>query len=186
MTDGPVLVLHEGWGRTGDMDHVVDRLASLGLTAIAPDLFASRPAWRAGPMAVATLSTGSGEVFDRADLVFRTHQPSAVLGLSLGAAIALRRSWPVPVVAAYGHVPRRVSAKGPILGVYGTADRLLASSGRRLARLDRADVRWFEGAGHSFLAVTGVPSLGKAVGPHPIAEEAWKVIAGFLQIAEVL
>lgn len=167
------------------MDGVIERLSRHGLTAVAPDLFGSRPAWRAATTAVASLPSGHGTAFERADFAYRTYEPSAVVGLSLGAAIALRREWPVPLVAAYGHVPRRIRALGPILGVYGTADRLLLPSGRRLAANGRAEVRWYDGAGHSFLAVDSVPTLGRAVGPHPSAVEAWEAITRFLTTAVV-
>lgn len=108
---------------------------------------------------------------------------ASVVGLSLGAAIALRIPTALPVVAAYGHVPREVAATGPVLGVFGGADILLRRSGRRLERCPTADVRWLEGAGHSFLVdpSIGVPARIPGVGPHPGAGEAWQIIEGFVE-----
>lgn len=174
-----VLVLHEGWGRRG-VDPIVDRLEDAGFGAHVPDLFASRTAWMAAPIAASLLGTGRGQAFETADQAYAQVGPAAVIGLSLGAAIAVRRAWAVPIVAAYGHVPRRLALRAPTLGVYGTADRALLASGRRLER--QADVRWYEGAGHSFLS-TDVPRIGSLVGPHPAAEQAWADIVEFLSRA---
>ncbi|MFP5333324.1 MAG: dienelactone hydrolase family protein [Acidimicrobiia bacterium] len=174
-----VLVLHEGWGRPS-VDHIVDRLERDGFGAHAPDLFAPRSAWLAAPIAASLLGIGRGQAFQVADQAYEQVSPAAVIGLSLGAAMAVRRAWPVPIVAAYGHVHRRLALRAPALGVYGTADRTLLASGRRLER--QADVRWYDGAGHSFLS-THVPRIGSLVGPHPAAEQAWSDIVEFLSRA---
>lgn len=112
----------------------------------------------------------------------RRRGPAAVLGLSLGAAIALRLRFDGPLVVAYGHVPRRILASGPTFGVYGSNDRLTARSGRRLERSARAAVVWVEGAGHSFLVdpTVGLPLSLPGFGPHPGATEAWAAIDDFL------
>lgn len=126
-----------------------------------------------------------GSMFDvarRAVDDARRRGPTGVLGLSLGAAIALRTRFDGPLVAAYGHVPRRILAGGPTLGVYGTNDRLTARSGRRLEQSGGAEVVWVEGAGHSFLVdpTVGLPLALPGFGAHPGATEAWAAIDGFL------
>ena len=162
-----------------------DRIAAHGWRVVAPDLFDG--ASRLGSLFAlpARLARCEGRVFDiAAEAIGEESQrgPSAVIGLSLGAAVALRLPLQVPVVAAYGHVPRGIRATGPILGVYGTGDPLVARSGRRLQLHPHADVRWFEGAGHSFLVdpEVGLPMRLPGFGPHPAAELAWSDIVAFL------
>ena len=179
-----VLVLHEGWGRTDDIASVARRFERRGFGVVAPDLFGGLPPVRALGTVVRQLRASAGPMFDivRRELDRLESTPSVVLGLSLGAAIVLRSPTNVPIVAAYGHVPRQIAATGPILGVFGRADRPLRPSGRRLERCSAADVRWFDGAGHSFLvdSSVGLPVWIPGGGPHPSAADAWPMIEDFV------
>ncbi|MEX2654711.1 MAG: dienelactone hydrolase family protein [Acidimicrobiia bacterium] len=184
-SEAPLLVLHEGWGRSADIDSVVDRFSHRGYTVTAPDLFEGSSPLRAFAPALVQLRTGRGSIFDVARSAldsFGSSRPVAVLGLSLGAAVALRMDIDGPVVAAYGHVPRKVAARGPILGIFGSADFALTRSAALLATHPNADVRTFDGAGHSFLIdpSVGVPWKIPSVGPHPAASQAWEAICEFL------
>lgn len=183
-SDRTVVVLHEGWGRTADIASVGRRFETRGFQVIAPDLFDGMPPRGALRAVVPQLRRRSGPMFDIARRALDGLPSSAVvLGLSLGAAIALRVPTALPVIAAYGHVPHEVAATGPVLGVFGRADLPLRRSGRRLERRRNADVRWFDGAGHSFLvdASIGVPARIRGVGPHPSAAAAWSVIEDFVE-----
>lgn len=180
--EGHVLLLHEGWGRHVGIDGIVDRLTALGHRVLAPDLFAGRPRARTFAALPHHLRTASGPMVEAvrsmvSDLSGKG--PLAIVGLSLGAAIALRLDTDVPVVAAYGHAPRRLRCTGPVLAVYGTADRPLRTSGRRL---EAAGVRvlWVEGAGHSFLLDGDLPFRLPGFGPHPGSAGTWDAIVAFL------
>lgn len=185
-----VIVLHEGWGCTDDIVSVVRRFEDRGFGVLVPDLFGGIPAGRALVAVPGQLRAGGGPMFDAARQAFDGigSTPAAVVGLSLGAAIALRIRTRLPVVAAYGHVPRQVEASGPILGVFGRADLPLRRSGRRLEACPTADVRWFDGAGHSFLVDprVGIPVRFPGVGPHRTAADAWSLIEAFVDRHTVL
>ena len=183
-SDRTVVVLHEGWGRTEDIASVARRFEACGFRVVAPDLFDGVSVGRSLRTVIRQLRTGRGPMFDVARHALEGLRPASasVVGLSLGAAIVLRIPTALPVVAAYGHVPREIAATGPVLGVFGQADLFLRRSGRRLERCPTADVRWFEGAGHSFLVdpSIGVPARILRVGPHPAADVAWPMIEAFV------
>ena len=183
MSDRQVLLLHEGWGRHVGIDGIVDRLTARGFRVAAPDLFAgrSRVATLAGlPLRLRTMSGPMLDDVRSTAAILAGRGPLSVVGLSLGAAIALRLDVEAPVVAAYGHAPREPACRGPILGVYGTADGLLRASGRRLEAAG-AEVLWIEGARHSFLLDATRPGRCGRWGRHTAASATWDAIGDFLE-----
>jgi carboxymethylenebutenolidase len=196
-----VVVIHEIFGRTPEIERVVDRFAAAGYAAVAPDLFhrgkfaCLRDVFRAmrsgdgvpaqqGRNARAWLSEQAGIAPEHVGLI----------GFCFGGGYALSagRGWGA-VSANYAHLPspKAMERIGPVIACYGARDRTLAKAPDQLrARLasmghDASEVHVFE-AGHSFLT-DGKPRLIQKMmpmgfGDYPEArDEAWTKIFAFFE-----
>ncbi len=192
---GPgVVVLHEAWGLTPDIEWAAERLAGYGYVAFAPDL---KPVMGGTLGALAQVVAGRGPLVDRVaavlDLVGERPEVEAgdrlgVVGFSMGAALGLVVS-DHPRVAVlglnYGLVPPRArDLNTPLVASFGGHDRLLPRSGTALRGLAvvssiEHDIEVYPGVGHSFMtpvdahhpaAVRRVLSMGYA--PQS-ADHAW-------------
>lgn len=193
-----VLVLHEAWGLTPDIEWAASKIASLGYVAVAPDLTSAMGGTVA---ALRQIIKGEGPLIESAvnavDSVLRLPQvdeaPPGVVGFSMGAALALlvagRR--PLGMVGMnYGMVPPGMTRglRTPVVASFGSADRLLLRQDRPLRRrLARSghDIKVYQRAGHSFMTpqdhhrpITRA-LFGLAFAP-AAAEDAWKRLAVFM------
>jgi len=196
-----VVVIHEIFGRQPEIDRVVERFARAGYAAVAPDLFhrgrlaCLRDVFRAA-------KTGEGVAVEqgrnaRAWLCGEAKLDEARVGLigfcfGGGYALMAGAGWGA-VSTNYGVVPeaevmRRV---GPVIGCYGSRDRVMARSPARLReRLaevghEPAEVHVLD-AGHSFLTDRDfgwhnrLLAPGMALGDYPEARaEGWRHIFAF-------
>ena len=194
-----VVVIHELFGRTPEIDRAVERLAGAGYAAVAPDLFhrgrvaCLRDIYRA-------MKTGDGVPAQqgrnaRAWLTDKTGIAPAHIGLigfcfGGGYALTAGAGW-AAVSANYGHLPSTAAMRGlgPLIACYGARDKTLAKAPdalrRRLTAMghDDSEVHVFD-AGHSFLTDGSGRLLQRALpmgfGDYPQArEEAWKTIFAF-------
>lgn len=197
-----VVVIHEIFGRQPEIDRVVERFATAGYAAVAPDLFhrgkfaCLRDIFRA-------MKTGDGVPVRqgrnaRAWLCREAGiEPSDVglIGFCFGGGYALLAGagWGA-VSANYGTVPAESAMRGigPVIACYGERDRVMKGEPEKLrarlaavGRRDDSEVHVFD-AGHSFLT-DGEPHLVQRIlpmgfGEYPEArEEAWRRIFAFFE-----
>ncbi|MGH7815343.1 MAG: dienelactone hydrolase family protein [Candidatus Binataceae bacterium] len=201
-----VIVIHEIFGLNNDIKRITGRIADLGYVALAPHLY-DRPGTRLLCIArtMMALSRGQGDAF--ADLeaarVFLQQQPNVdssrigVIGFCMGGGFALLFAVRAPMKAAatfYGDVPKTkdgLNGVCPVLGGYGTRDRMFAANGRRLEKMltemgVEHDIKIYDGAGHSFMSQnTGLMATIGRIGPMHVgynpaaAEDSWKRIEVF-------
>lgn len=176
--DGPapaVVVVHEAFGLTDDIRHIVDEFAGRGFHAVAPDLMSYGARVRCLVTVTRALSSGQGRPFAEIDasrqwLAEREDCTGAVgiAGFCLGGAFALlmaNQGFGVSAVN-YGRLPKRLDAavQGacPVVASYGAQDATLRGAALTLAgALQKAgveyDVKEYPEAGHSFLNHSSVP-----------------------------
>jgi carboxymethylenebutenolidase len=174
---GPgVLVLHSWWGLTPGVKRIVERLADLGYTALAPDLCggevpvdadaAQRLLVESDPNVTADLILKSASALRS---VAVDDAPIAVVGYSMGASWALWLATRAPaevsaVVVHYGsQTIDFVDLTAPVLGHFAEHDPLVSDDERvelqsHLLLLDKhVEFHHYEGTSHWF-AEPGVES----------------------------
>jgi carboxymethylenebutenolidase len=197
-----IVVIHEIFGRAPDIDRVVDRFASRGYAAVAPDLF------HEGALACirkVMSAASSGEEVAPVRQARRARQwlceqaglsvpQVGIIGFCFGGGFALVAGggW-AAVSTNYGDVPKTEGMRGigPVIGCYGGRDLPFRKTGalltERLAPLGVVpEVHTFPEAGHAFLTEGYHPIAGFFLGPilHPgydpvAAPEAWAKIEAF-------
>ena len=207
--EGPwpgLVLVHELFGLDDEMRRHADRLASMGVLVLAPDLMARGRRVVCLARTMVALQRGRGQAFDdidgaRAALASdpRCTGSVGVIGFCMGGGFALllagRPGWDV-AVANYGVVPDAKALDGacPVVASYGGRDRYLAGAADRLegALTKRGvvhDVKEYPAAGHGFLNVTHtapwflapVTRFVLRAGPEPAsAQDAWRRIGSFL------
>jgi carboxymethylenebutenolidase len=141
--NGPgVVVIHEWWGLVDHIKAVVDRFASEGFVAMAPDLFhgeATRLRDRAGSlMMMMSIDEAerdlAGAIFSVLDNPATSSRKIGVIGFSMGGALALQAATKSPAVGGcvvfYGlhpnvH-PNLARLEAPVLGLYAERDRTIS------------------------------------------------------------
>ncbi len=194
---GPaVVVIQEWWGLTDWVKASSDRIAAMGYVAIAPDLYRGQVA--IDPELAHELMRGLPD--DRAIRDIRaasTYVRSAggggakrvgVIGFCMGGRLALLSSLDKgpfdAVVVCYGSPvtdPARLKTlRGPVLGIYGGADRGLGTdqTDALAAGLKKAgkkgEVIVYPGAQHGFLNDSRPAQYDSTSAP-----KAWEKITGF-------
>jgi carboxymethylenebutenolidase len=194
-----VVVIHEIFGRQPEIDRVVERFASAGYAAVAPDLMARGKAAclvdifrtaRSGDGVAAQQSRNA-----RAWLCEKTGiavERVGLIGFCFGGGFALSAGagWGA-VSANYGHLPSTQAMRGigPLVACYGGRDKTLKKAPAELrARLaamgdERSEVHVFD-AGHSFLTDAPLRLVQKftpmGFGEYPEARaEGWETIFAF-------
>ena len=177
-----IVVVHEIFGRSPEIDGVVDRFAAQGYAAVAPVLFKSLLNPVCIRRTMLTMSTGAGPFVDRirgarAWLCQETglqEDQIGLIGFCLGGGFALASGsgW-AAVSTNYGDVPKGDVMKGigPVIGCYGGRDVPFAKTGQKLERALAplgVEVRThtYPTAGHAFLTD----------GHHPVAEALFRPI----------
>lgn len=177
--DGPfpgVLVVHELYGLDINAREKVERFASEGYVALAPDLYSAAGRFCMIRTLMASIR-GKGEAFDylrsaRSWLADRDDvdpRNVGVAGFCMGGGFAVFLATDPEVKAAapfYGWVPRRTSKLGPlcpVVGGWGGKDVIYRRSADRLgAHLDAIgtpfDIAMYDDAGHAFMNVEGDPA----------------------------
>ncbi|AFT71603.1 Dienelactone hydrolase family [Alloalcanivorax dieselolei B5] len=166
-----IIVIHDIFGFTPDLQRIAERLASAGYPVLAPDLYD-----QAGGKASCVVRTlrdherGRGFAFQQLETCrqWLLQQRDAevtkvgVMGFCMGGRFALlfAARAPIQVVAPfYGGVPKKAeSLHGicPVVGGWGRKDLIYGNHGDRLAghltRLDVPhDIRTYDHAGHSYM-----------------------------------
>ena len=167
-----VIVIFDVFGMTRDLSRISERFTSEGYAVIIPDLF-DRP----GPKffcvvhAIRSSMKGSGREFDEIELARKAlatrpeidSRRIGIVGFCLGGgfAILLAKSGAYRAsVPFYGEVPKKIDAlRGscPMVASYGLSDRAsMVESGKRLESFLHElevphDVKFYPGAGHSFM-----------------------------------
>lgn len=201
-----VLVIHELWGLTGDIERICKRLANAGYAALAPELYGpgSRPVCIA--RAVRDLARGGGERgIGRAAEALRAmrERPEVdgsrvgAIGFCLGGGFALllgAREELRATAVNYGRVPEgeaELERLCPVVASYGERDRQLVPQAERLHRFleDREieyDLKLYPDAGHSFMNRSLPKPATRALRPLAMvqyrpddAEDAWRRILAF-------
>ncbi|MFT5359290.1 MAG: carboxymethylenebutenolidase [Polyangiales bacterium] len=211
-TPGPhpaVLVVHEIYGLVDNLEPILERFASEGYVAFAPNLYdrqAPRPVCVTRCMLA--MRRGKGEAVDDlyAALDYLSDDAQvdsgrmAVTGFCMGGGFALVMALDARVSAAapfYGvsdSYLRQVEDSCPVVASYGERDLVFLGPGTELKRrlvqsgIDH-DHKTYPGVGHSFMAKprgTWVERLGK-LGPMRVgynaeaADDAWKRMLSFFR-----
>lgn len=202
-----VIVIHDIFGMTPDVERIATRLAEAGYVAITPDLYDNGSA---KPLCVTkTLlahQTGKGLAFDQLEETRRwlLAQPEldvqrvAMMGFCMGGRFALLYSAkaPISVVAPfYGMVPFRAETLAgicPVVGGWGEKDLVMGSHGKRLEKhLTKLgvehDVKSYPDAGHSYMnnhdafiyRELGDYSPLRAAYNEDAAEDSWQRVLAF-------
>jgi carboxymethylenebutenolidase len=193
-----IVVVQEWWGLNDWVKSVVDRFAEQGYAVIAPDLYRGQVA--TDPQLAHELMRGLpdaralGDIRAAAKLVkTRTEAPArkvGVIGFCMGGRLALLASLDQgpfdATVMAYGSPetdPKRLKTlKGPLLGVFGGADRGIGADQTNALRagLKKAKrsgtISVYPGAGHAFLNETNAGGYSAEQAP-----KAWAEIDAFLE-----
>lgn len=192
-----IVVVQEWWGLNDWVKSVVDRFGAQGYAVIAPDLYRGQVATDATHahelMRGLPDARAIGDIRAAAKLLkTRTEGPArkvAVIGFCMGGRLAQLSALdqgPFDVtVMAYGSPetdPKRLKTlKGPLLGVFGSADRGIGADQTNALRagLKKAGrtgtVTVYPGAGHAFLNDTNAEAYSAQQAP-----KAWKEIDAFL------
>jgi len=211
LPDGPgphpgVLVIHELWGLTADVEGICVRLATAGYAALTAELYGpgSRPLCIA--RAIRDLARAEGEMgLGRAASAFQALRAreevdasrTGAIGFCMGGGFALLLGASQDLRATsvnYGRVPEsldRLRGLCPVVGSYGARDGDLVPHFHRLRRFLEQDqiphdLELYPQAGHSFMNRT-VPGMAtRLVRPlapieyrHTEAEDAWRRILAF-------
>ena len=197
-----VVVLHELEGLEPEIKRAVDRLASHGYAAVAPDLFHDRFRPLCLIDATQLMSAGKGPMSQKIDSARSWLAAEArladgklgVLGFCMGGGLALAVGNRFASVSTnYGEIPKdeRLSGIGPTIGCYGGRDRLFGKNGPILeARLKalgvEVETHTFPTVGHAFLTDGDRPIKYALTRPllnirydAAVADEAWTKILAF-------
>ena len=202
-----VLVMHEMWGLVDNLHPILERFASEGYVALAPDLFDRKWSYvRCVARAMKAMQQGQGEAVEdvHAALQWLHERPdvdesrSAVVGFCMGGgfALVLALSGQVAVAAPfYGSSDAFIedaSASCPVVASFGGRDKVFAKEAKRVEEaLSRANVRHdlkvYPDAGHSFMARERGNWLERlsAIGPLKVgfdehaSEDSWRRMLGF-------
>lgn len=206
-----VIVIHDIFGYTEDIERIGRRLAENGYPVLIPDLYdlpGSKPL-----CVVKTLKaheTGQGQGFEQLEacrqwLLAQEEEPVTqvgVMGFCMGGrfAVLYASRAPVQVVAPfYGGIPKDAGAlKGicPAVGGWGRTDLIYGGHGDRLAsHLDALgvphDIKTYDNVGHSFMNNHQTFAFKKLGGLPPMrakydataAEDSWqRVLVFFKQV----
>jgi carboxymethylenebutenolidase len=201
-----VLVIHELWGLTADIERICKRLADAGYAALAPELYGPGRRSVCVARAVRDLARAGGERgIGRAAEALRAlrERPEVdasrvgAIGFCMGGGFALLLGAGEQLRATsvnYGRVPEepaRLDGLCPVVASYGGRDRQLLPQAERLRRFleDREiehDLKLYPDAGHSFMN-RSVPAAATRV-LRPLAtleyrpddaEDAWRRILAF-------
>jgi carboxymethylenebutenolidase len=201
-----VLVIHEIWGLTADIERICERLATAGYAALAPELYGPGPRAVCIARTIRDLARAEGELgMGRAAAAFRALRArpevdaarTGAIGFCMGGGFALLLGASQDMLATsvnYGRVPEdtdRLAGLCPVVGSYGGRDRDLVPQFKRLRRFLEGsgvphDLVVYPQAGHSFMNRT-VPGIATRVlqplAPleyrHTEAEDAWRRILAF-------
>ncbi|MEJ7741138.1 MAG: dienelactone hydrolase family protein [Nocardioidaceae bacterium] len=209
--DGPwpgVVVVHEAFGLDQVMRRQVDRLASAGFLALAPDLFSAGGARRCLVSTMRAMMAGEGSAFADIAAAKSALRRSGdctgkigIIGFCMGGGFALLSASHGYDAASpnYGMLPKDLDAAladaCPLVASYGGRDLgLRGAAGKLTNALTRAgvvhDVKEYPRAGHAFLndAPTGPKALRPLmrvahIGPEPeSAADAWRRIDAFFSL----
>lgn len=192
-----VVVIHEWWGLNENIRAMTRRLAQLGYTALAVDLFGGEMAEtpeRAQQLLGAAMRREAAleENLRQAVAYLREQEdagPVGVIGWCFGGMWALRAGILLgdeldAVVMYYGNPvldrDQLARLEAPLLGIFGAEDTSIPLED--VSRLDRAltelgkdvTIEVYEGAGHAFANPSGRRYLPEA------AEDAWRRTTAFL------
>jgi len=199
-----VVVIHEILGRAPEIDRVVDRFASRGYAAVAPDLF---HLGQVACMRAVMHAMKTGDDIAPVRQARRAHAwlceqaglaPTnvGIIGFCFGGGFALLAGHGFGAISAnYGVVPpvERLRGLPPVIGCYGDRDWMFAKKPDEL-RKNLADaeveheVHTFPGVGHSFLTDGDRPVTFALTYPlfrirydAAVAEDAWEKILRFFE-----
>jgi carboxymethylenebutenolidase len=196
-----VIVVHDALGIRDDLREVVDRFATAGYLALAPNLY-SRGGIRCVQRVFRQLLAGQGAAFDDLDAARRLLAERAdctgkigVVGFCMGGGFALlaaNRNFDASA-PYYGHLPKDDSVFDdacPIVASFGRKDLTLRKAADKLSTVLAEkgvphDVKEYPDAGHSFanrLPLGSFAALGRVVGfgyHHESSEDAWRRVLAF-------
>lgn len=199
-----VVVIHELYGRSPEVDRVVERFAGLGFAAVAPDLF-HRGRLGCVRRVVRAMSDGADIPATRQArrardwLMQRCGLPReavGVIGFCFGGGFALMVGHDFGAVSTnYGMVPpaERLAGLPPVIGCYGGRDRVFRGNADVLrTRLEAVGVEHavhrFDTVGHSFLTDGDRPVSYALTRPlfqirfdPAVAEQGWRLIVDFFE-----
>ena len=199
-----VVILHEGFGMTRDINRITDRFAANGYLSITPALFNRGNKIACIVRTFRTLSTGEGPVLDdilaaREYLLAdpRCTGKVGAAGFCMGGGLCLVLA-PRGVFDAsapsYGDWPKDLSGlqeSCPTVASYGARDRLLQGAAARLETLLAAgdvprDIKEYPNVGHCFMndlqtrgPLKVIERIAGMAYSAPEAEDAWQRILAF-------
>jgi carboxymethylenebutenolidase len=197
------VVICEIRGRQPEIDRVVERLASHGYAAVAPDLFRAPSRWACLRHTFLAMRTGEGPAVRQAAGVRRwlcaqtglDEQQVGLIGFCFGGGFALACGAGFSAISTnYGPIPKSdevLRRLPPTIGCYGGRDRLFGHLGPVLeSRLSavgvEAETHTFPDVGHSFLTDGDHPVTDRLGMPllhirydAQTAEEGWQRIFAF-------
>ena len=192
-----VLMVHEWWGLTEDIDRKADRLAKDGFVVLAVDAMRGHSA-NSVPAAILQVSSTPKDQIDAdvdAAMVYLKGLPEVDatrvgatgfcfggtttmrLGIrdgSLKAAVIFYGSGPVTEASQLGHL----GDSGPVLGIFGTQDSNIPTAqavafGNALQAKGVGEVHLYEGEGHAFVKYDTLDVPGAS-------QDGWNEMAAFL------
>jgi carboxymethylenebutenolidase len=199
-----VVVVHDGFGMTGDIKRITDRFAANGYLSVTPALFHRGNKIGCVVRTMKTLTTGEGAALDdiiaaRDYLVAdsRCTGKVGVVGFCMGGGFCLILA-PRGVFDAsapnYGDWPKDLSAlprSCPTVASYGAKDRILHGAAAKLETLLAKgdvvrDIKEYPNVGHSFMNDWDTPESMKVIErivgmaySAPEADDAWQRILAF-------
>lgn len=199
-----IVVCHEIFGRSPEIERVCHRLADAGYAALMPDLFGSRSKPVCIARGLAQIASGRGEFVDvivaAADVVAAEsgvdRERVGVIGFCMGGGFALATGKAFKATSTnYGELPAVdvLRGIGPTIGCYGTRDRKYRDNGRELSKRLTVlgvphEIHDDFDAGHAFLADGHHPVMAgltrflldvDSVRDANVREEAWQRILAF-------
>lgn len=198
-----VIVIHDAMGIRDDLREVIDRFATAGYLALAPNLYSRGGVLRCMQGVARQMLAGGGPAFEDLDAARRLVSERAdctgkvgVVGFCMGggfALVAANREFDA-CAPYYGHLPKDSSVFDdacPIVASYGGKDRVLRKKaadklGTVLAEKGVPhDVKEYPAAGHGFanrLPVGPFAALARIAGfgyHHESSEDAWRRVLAF-------